>query len=107
MKLFFLQIDESMFNPLTLIGILVISFVIGIIITRAIFSIPTFLKHQKMQTLLLIKIAKAQGVSEKEIEIISEILEPDPTKISSVTEGKSILKIDKLHLESESSNNPK
>lgn len=46
----------------------VVFLVLGAIITRLIFSIPTILKYYKANTLLLIKIAKQQGVPEEDIQ---------------------------------------
>jgi len=70
MRTVFLQIsdyDTKPIDPVMFYGIIIIGVVIGIFITRAIFSIPTFLKYQKMQTLLLMKFARANGITEKEI----------------------------------------
>jgi len=50
----------------------VIAFVVGVFITRAIFSIPKLLKYQRMQVLLLAELAKAQGVDTERIEKIKK-----------------------------------
>ncbi|MFI5138533.1 MAG: hypothetical protein ACHQIM_11970 [Sphingobacteriales bacterium] len=47
-----------------------IGIVIVIFVTRLIFSIPTFLKYQRMQVLLLAELAKIQGVDTERIEKI-------------------------------------
>lgn len=52
----------------TLILIAIILLVVGAFITRLVFSIPTILKYYKANTLLLIKIAKQQGVPEEDIQ---------------------------------------
>lgn len=58
--------------PLLLISLLVFS-IICIVITRLIFSIPSILRYYKVQTLLLIKIARAKGVSDKEIDDVLDL----------------------------------
>jgi len=92
--------NENNFESiLTYLFILIIAFLIGALLTRLVFSIPKFLKYQKANTLLLIKIARQKGVAENELDLILEIIEPDPTKINSVVEHKSMKQIDKLHHE--------
>jgi hypothetical protein len=49
-----------------------LAFIIAVFITRAIFSIPMFLKCQRMQILLLAEIAKANGVDDERIEKIKQ-----------------------------------
>lgn len=65
MKNLFLFENENIF-PL-LIGI-AIGILLLILITRAIFSIPAFLKHTKIQTNLLTIIAQKLGSEDEEIK---------------------------------------
>ncbi len=50
----------------------IIGTVLAIYITRLIFSIPKFLKYQRMQVLLLAELAKIQGVDTDRIEKIKK-----------------------------------
>ena len=67
--------DKILSNPTNLAIIIVIFFIVGIFITRAIFSIERFLAFQKAQTFLLAKIARQQGTPESEIRDIIDKLE--------------------------------
>lgn len=99
MNLIQLQISEygsNGLNPFIFYGCIVIAFFIAVFITRAIFSIPTLIRHNKMQTLLLVKIARAKGVTEEEIKIITNILDEDPNNI--IGDGLMLQDIDKLHI---------
>lgn len=48
----------------------IMAFFIAVFITRAIFSIPKFLKMQKAQTQLLIELAKKTGCDRERIDSI-------------------------------------
>lgn len=61
----------------------IVSFVIGVFITRAVFSIPRILRELKAQTLLTAKIAEKQGVSK---EAINKILTDAHGADASVTQ---------------------
>jgi len=50
--------------------------IIGIYIAKAAFNISEILRYYKAQTLLLVKIARAQGVDEKEIDRVLSVLQP-------------------------------
>lgn len=82
MKTFILQPSVHMTNQnhfenlITYVLFFLIAFVIGIVITRAIFSIPLLLKYQKANLLLLTKIAKQKGVSDEDIEDAIDIVNP-------------------------------
>lgn len=79
MKLLQLQIYSSngIFDLILPLLIWFVLLVLGIFITRAVFSIPKILKYYKMQTVLLAKIARANGVNETEISKIISVLEPE------------------------------
>lgn len=90
-------VSNSENNFFIVLAIYTGAFLICVFITRAIFSIPKFLKYQRAQTLALIKIARANGVTEEEIKIIMEIVEPDESK-TSMENGGSLEKKDRMHL---------
>lgn len=50
--------------------IYVIAFVVGVVFTRLVFSIPKIVRELKAQTLLTAKIAEKQGVQKSEIDEI-------------------------------------
>lgn len=62
---------------ITYLGGLILFVFVTIFFTRAVFSINTFLKYQKGQVLLLLKIARANGVSESELETVKNLIESD------------------------------
>lgn len=64
---------EDLFMPVV---VCMIAFVVCIFITRAIFSIPTILRYYKANVLLNIKIARALGVPEIELDDIKDIVDP-------------------------------
>ncbi|MFP9098642.1 hypothetical protein ACLI09_06265 [Flavobacterium sp. RHBU_24] len=64
---------------LPLIASCVLASLICIAITRAIFSIPKFLKYQKAQTLAILKIAELKGVDSDSIQKIIDVIEERPT----------------------------
>lgn len=91
MKTFFLQISdyESQRNTndyLLYFGAIIFFFIVGVFITRAIFSIPRFLKYQKAQTILLLRIAKNNGLTDNEYALIKDLINPDES--SRVSEVK-------------------
>ena len=57
-------------NKLLIFIVCVVVFIVAAYIVRAIFSIPTILRQQKAQTILLSKIAEKQGVNKKEIDAV-------------------------------------
>ncbi len=62
-------VAENNGSSMILYGVLLLAlFILGIFITRAIFSIDTMIDHFKAQTALLSKIARQQGVSDLEIK---------------------------------------
>jgi hypothetical protein len=64
-------------------------FFIHLYIFRAIFNIPSFLRHQKVQIRLLEEIAKTQGVdSDKVQHIISETYGWDGTSQSTASKAQ-------------------
>lgn len=99
-----LQFGQSSSNDftetlITYFFISVIIFLIGAFLTRLVFSISTFLKYQKAKTLLLIKIARKNGVSEKELDAILAITDPNIGEFTHLVNDKSITEIDKLKFE--------
>jgi|GEM_PF-3786984 len=85
--------ESSMLDkPLIVYGIAIVTFLIGIFITRAIFSIGKFLKHQKAQTTLLMYLARKNGLPDHEFNLIKETIEPDETKINQTYSIKEIVK---------------
>ena len=87
-------IEDWLDKPLNLLVIIVV-FILSILITRAIFSIPKILRYNKAQTLLLIKIARQQGVSERELEIIIDVVEPKPDPNAMIGEKITLSDMDK------------
>lgn len=77
-----LQYSDSADAPsfIVIISISAVILLISIVITRAVFSISRFLKYQKAQTMLLLKIARRQGVAEADIENVVELLDPTPDR---------------------------
>jgi hypothetical protein len=69
MKTHLLQMGSSD-QAYTYLIFAIISFIIGVFITRAVFSIPRILRELKAQTLLTAKIAEKQGVSKDAIDKI-------------------------------------
>lgn len=74
------------------------AFLICVAITRAIFSIPAFLKYQKANTVLLMKIARAQGVPEDEIQLVSNFIQTNPKAPVHVNDDYSIHLLDNQSL---------
>ena len=87
-------IDNWLDKPLNLLVIIVV-FILSIIVTRAIFSIPKILRYNKAQTLLLIKIARQQGVTEQELDTIIDVVEPKPDPNSMIREKATLSELDK------------
>lgn len=54
----------------SVIAICLIAFLVAVVVTRIIFSIPTIVANSKAQTKLLIKIAEKSGVAENNIKPI-------------------------------------
>ncbi|MDI9257273.1 hypothetical protein [Flavobacterium sedimenticola] len=82
MKTFFLQISDyesqrDTNDYLLMFGVIIFLFILGVFITRAIFSIPRFLKYQKAQTFLLLRIAKNNGLTDYEYKLIKDLINPD------------------------------
>lgn len=69
MKTIALQTD-LLENSFFLFAAYALVFIICVCITRAIFSIPEILKHQRIQTMLLAKIAHGSGEKALEIKAI-------------------------------------
>lgn len=56
-------------SKMVMMGLLyIVLFFVAVLITRAIFSIGTIVKHLKAQTILLIKMAENQGIPKEEID---------------------------------------
>lgn len=62
-------------NPFLLLAVCAITFLICIAITRAIFSIPQFIKYEKAKMLLLLKIAETKGVDQETLDKIIDVVE--------------------------------
>lgn len=62
-------------NPIMLIIAIAVAFLICILITRAIFSIPRFLKYQKIQTAIMLEMAERNGMPSERSEELLNILE--------------------------------
>ncbi len=74
MKYLFLKVEPMLYidNSDYLIAFIVgvVLFIIGVLITRAIFAIPTIVRQQIAHTKLLGKIAEIQGVNKDEVQSI-------------------------------------
>lgn len=72
---------EDLFIPAV---VLIMAILLTAIIVRVIFNIPIIVKHTKAQTMILLKIAEKNNVSEQEIEGILDVIEKD---VSNMVEG--------------------
>jgi len=85
-------LEVSIFRTPIGISLIIALFFIAIYLTRYIFSIPILLKHQKAQTLLLLKIARSNGLTDEEFKNIKEIIEPDQSQRSRILSIKELTK---------------
>jgi len=81
------SIKDDLQNPVFTLILYLVVLLVSVLITRAIFSIPTFLKYQKAQIFLLAKIARQQNVPEIEIKEIMNKLEIYESKESNKPES--------------------
>lgn len=89
MKTHLLQMGSSD-QAYTYLIFAIVSFIIGVFITRAVFSIPRILRELKAQTLLTAKIAEKQGVSPQAInKILVEAHGADASVTQQGTEEKT------------------
>jgi hypothetical protein len=85
--------QHTIFNdPIITPIIIVIGFIIGVYVTRAVFSISTIVKQQKAQTILLMRIARNNGLTDEEFKNVKEIIEPDISKVSATLSIKQLTK---------------
>lgn len=69
-----------------------VAFIIGVCITRWIFSVPRFIKYQKMQTIIALRQAERNGMPKEEIdEILNIIQEKEGARFTHETEFRVIL----------------
>lgn len=62
-------------NPFLLLAVCAVTFLTCIFITRAIFSIPQFMKYEKEKLLIQLKMAEIKGVDEETLDKIIDVVE--------------------------------
>lgn len=92
MNFFLLQITNESKNNLIFYAILILVIIICIFVTRFIFSIDKFLKYQKAQTILLMRIAKNNGLTDSENNKLKELIDPNQTGLMQEIKTKELLK---------------